>query len=49
MSNALRAEVDVTLEGRTRPMRATFHALIEIEEKTGVSVAEILRRICKAT
>ncbi len=43
MANPTRTEVEITLDGKTRTLRASFHALCEIEKKTGKGIVALAR------
>lgn len=45
MANHYRGEVTVSVAGRAYTLRPTFHILCELEERTGLSVPALLRRV----
>ncbi len=49
MSNPLRGEVTVDVNGHTRTMRLTFDALIRIESTLGEGIISIALRLGKGT
>lgn len=45
MANIHRGEVTLSVAGRAYTLRPTFHIMCQIEERIGLSVAELLERI----
>lgn len=46
-ANTERGGVPITLAGKTYTMMPTFKSVIEIEERTGLSILELAKRLAK--
>jgi len=44
MANKLKGEIDITLGGKKYVLRPTFEGLVELEEKAGAGLSQILYR-----
>lgn len=47
MANTYRGEVTVSVAGRAYTLRPTFHILCQLEERIGLSVPDLLRRVAE--